>query len=419
MFLLAVAAFALGGQSNARVLDAFRGYSEPNPEGIEFPDSGAITTWIDPKQHLVLYVKFRQPGLVQTSLQAFVRKAGNQSVHLSASDSEGSIGSGSSRISSQGQQSIPLGPITVRKPGYVRLDLSSNHSLDGVSVQGLELQGDNVANALINETRYRSAASVHVRWPTPKGAQVEWFYNEIVPKTDPLATYYMACGWGRGYFGIQVNSPKERRVIFSVWDSGNEKVDRSKVAQDQKVSLVEKGPGVFSGDFGNEGTGGHSHLVYAWKTGERQRFLVGARPEGDKTVYSGYYYFNDRRKWGLISSWRAPQDGNYLGSLYSFIEDFWGGEGQRQRLADFGPAWVRIGKDWSQVMAGSFTHTARTPNYREDYFFKIEGDRVRTSTGGYTDQGPEVYGMAFKGVAPSDPPARDVMDFIANLEART
>ena len=50
---------------------------------------------------------------------------------------------------------------------------------------------------------------------------------------DPLWTYYMACGWHRGYFGMQVNSPTERRIIFSVWDSGNEAVDRGKVADDE------------------------------------------------------------------------------------------------------------------------------------------------------------------------------------------
>ena len=45
---------------------------------------------------------------------------------------------------------------------------------------------------------------------TPKRPAVE----------DPVHTYYMACGFQRGYFGMQVNSPTERRIIFSVWDTG-------------------------------------------------------------------------------------------------------------------------------------------------------------------------------------------------------
>ena len=73
------------------------------------------------------------------------------------------------------------------------------------------------------------------------------FYNEVtIPKgSDVLHSYYMACGFARGYFGIQVNSKTERRVIFSVWDAGNEAVDRNKVAEDNKVQLIAKGEDVF------------------------------------------------------------------------------------------------------------------------------------------------------------------------------
>ena len=63
-------------------------------------------------------------------------------------------------------------------------------------------------------------------------------------KTDPVGSYYMACGFRRGYFGIQVNSPTERRIIFSVWDSGTEAVDRSKVSAEDRVQLMGKGEGV-------------------------------------------------------------------------------------------------------------------------------------------------------------------------------
>jgi hypothetical protein len=136
---------------------------------------------------------------------------------------------------------------------------------------------------------------------------------------DPVATYYMACGWHRGYFGMQVNSATERRIIFSVWDSGGEAVSRSKVADTNRVMLMGKGAGVNSGDFGNEGTGGHSHLVFPWKTGEKQRFIVTAKPvDATHTIYAGYYFRPDQQEWMLISSWKAPKEGGYLRGLYSF-----------------------------------------------------------------------------------------------------
>ena len=57
----------------------------------------------------------------------------------------------------------------------------------------------------------------------------------------PLWTYFEACGWHRGYFGMQVNSPTERRIIFSVWDSGREAVDRGKVERGRSGHAAGQG----------------------------------------------------------------------------------------------------------------------------------------------------------------------------------
>lgn len=54
----------------------------------------------------------------------------------------------------------------------------------------------------------RRGPSVHLSYPFADNIQAEWFYNEItVPVTqDVIGSYYMANGFGEGYFGIQVNS---------------------------------------------------------------------------------------------------------------------------------------------------------------------------------------------------------------------
>src|SRR5207237_524635 len=131
-------------------------------------------------------------------------------------------------------------------------------------LDALVLDGAAAKDAHFNVEPRRNAASVHLFYPTPKDAAVEWFYNEVTAVEDPLATYYMACGFARGYFGMQVNSTTERRIIFSVWDAagGQSAKDRSTVAADDQTQLLGKGPGVVASVFGNEGTGGHSHLVY-------------------------------------------------------------------------------------------------------------------------------------------------------------
>lgn len=59
----------------------------------------------------------------------------------------------------------------------------------------------------------------------------------------------MANGFGQGYFGIQVNSLTQRRVLFSVW-SGFSTDDPNAVPAEYKVVLKKAGPGVTVNDFG-------------------------------------------------------------------------------------------------------------------------------------------------------------------------
>jgi len=225
----------------------------------------------------------------------------------------------------------------------------------------------------------------------------------------PLWTYFEACGWHRGYFGMQVNSPTERRIIFSVWDSGNEGVDRKKVGAQDRVSLVAKGDGVYSGDFGNEGTGGHSHFVFNWKTGEKQRFIVTAKPtDATHTIYAGYWFQPEQKKWMLISSWMAPKDGGYLHGLYSFVENFGGSNGEVRRKALYGNQWFRTaGGPWQEETAATFSHDPTGKKDRLDRFMGLEDGQFFLSTGGFIP-GSTKYGELFTRPTTGHPPT----DFI-------
>lgn len=277
------------------------------------------------------------------------------------------------------------GDAYVRSAGWYRFELRGD--LEGVT--GLELSGEATRDAKFNTKERRNAASVHLWWPEGDNMNGEWFYNELRGVTDPIHTYYMACGFNRGYFGMQVNSPTERRVIFSIWDSGSEAVDRDKVSAENRVQLLAKGKDVRASDFGNEGTGGHSHLVYNWKTGQTQRFLVHAVPEGNTTVYTGYFKPSDRQEWMLIASFRAPKDGHRLGGLYSFIEDFSGVYGYRVRKAQFGPAWLRTSEgQWLPLQEGRFGHDGTGGTDRFDYDFKARGGGFEMQNGGFEGSSP-------------------------------
>ncbi len=65
----------------------------------------------------------------------------------------------------------------------------------------------------------RRGPSVHLTYTVPQDVDLEYAYSEIVVEEgdDPVGSYFMANGFREGYFGIQVNSSQERRVLFSVW----------------------------------------------------------------------------------------------------------------------------------------------------------------------------------------------------------
>jgi hypothetical protein len=216
----------------------------------------------------------------------------------------------------------------------------------------------------------------------------------------------MACGFSRGYFGMQINSESERRIIFSVWDAGNGQnaKDRTNVSADNQTQLIAKGTGVEASVFGNEGTGGHSHLVYPWKTGEAQKFVVAVKPEGDHTTYSGYWFHPEMKAWMLIASFRAPKDGNYLRGLHSFSENFGGQNGHQQRKVLYGPQWIaNADGKWTELTTATFSHDPTGKANRLDRFMGVENGRFFLSQGGFVE-GFTKFGDPFHRPATNEPP---------------
>jgi len=303
---------------------------------------------------------------------------------------------------------VKFGTFNIAKAGYVKFQLASLNPKDKPAgdLDALVLEGAATQGAHFNLDPRRNAASVHLKYETPANAEVALFYNEATAVEDPVATYYMCCGFARGYFGMQVNSPTERRIIFSVWDSGSGQTakNRTDVSDENRVKLLAKGENVVASDFGNEGTGGHSHLVYNWKTGQPQKFVVTAKAEGDHTDYTGYWFHPEQKTWKLIASFRAPHDGKWLRGLYSFGENFGGSNGHLQRKAFFGPQWIRLadGK-WQEITESSFSHDGTGKESRIDRYMGVEKGLFFLSNGGFVP-GYTKYGDKFTRPATSHPP---------------
>ncbi|MFT4648690.1 MAG: thiol-disulfide isomerase/thioredoxin [Glaciecola sp.] len=344
--------------------------------------------------------RLQQAGEVVCTVTMQIPEGAQQRLQLKVGDTRRTVVQ-----SASGLQVVDFGSFPIAKEGYQRFELTrpgDSRSKNSPKLVSLNISGTAATGAHFNMKPRKNAASVHLAYPLDQGnglgdlGEVEAFYCEVTAEEDPLWTYYMATGWHRGYFGMQVNSPTERRIIFSVWDSGGEAVDRDKVADPDRVKLVDRGSNVVTGSFGNEGTGGHSHLVFDWKTGEKQRFLVTAKAD-DKThtTFAGYYFRPDTLKWMLISSWRAPKEGRLLRGLYSFSENFGGRNGHVLRRASFANQWVRTKEgQWVEITRASFSHDATGKADRLDRYMGINDNEFFLSHGGFIE-GEGKYGEEF------------------------
>ena len=384
---------------------AFTAYLEPDPDGAQVTESEGVSDWKDPALKVLWFGEFKTPGQLACALE--LRLAAGEETRLRltvAGQSHEATGKGTGHAPLR----LDFGVFAIPTNGYQRLMLESLNAPGKAAgnLANLVLDGPASVGAHFNLAERRNAASVHLSYPVA-ATNIDMFYCEVTGLETPLWTYFEACGWHRGYLGMQVNSPTERRVIFSVWDSGRESVDRAKVGAENRVTLIAKGEGVFAGDFGHEGTGGHSHLVCDWKTGEKQRFLVTAKPtDATHTIYSGYWFEPGQKKWMLISSWKAPGDGGYLHGLYSFCENFGGGNGELARKALYGNQWFHTADGaWHAQTVASFSHDPTGKTNRLDRFMGLENGEFFLSTGGFTTNFTK-YGERFTrpdlGPAPTD-----------------
>jgi hypothetical protein len=234
-------------------------------------------------------------------------------------------------------------------------------------------------------TVFRAARSVHLGYSAPEGLV---FYNEMVVEKTVAGSYFMACGWDTGYFGIQqLGNPAQKVAIFSVWDPtvGD---DPNAVKSADRVEVLYEGEGVRIKRFGGEGTGGQCMWDYPWKSGETNRFLISARVEGQKTAYTAWICTSNL--WKQLATFRVQTHAKPLSGYYAFLEDFRrdGKSVHEERRARFGNGWVKTtaGK-WEMLGQARFTASNAEWESKENInagvndgvFFLATGGEVKRS----------------------------------------
>ncbi len=239
------------------------------------------------------------------------------------------------------------------------------------------------AESIGGEGPAKAARSVHLQWTADEARA---FYLEANVEQSTGGSYFMACGWSGGYFGIQELRDGKKVAIFSVWDP-TKGDDPNAVTPEQRVELLHQGEGVRIKRFGGEGTGGQCMTDFAWQPGDTVRFMVRAEAQTEKTAYSGWIFDPAAGAWRHLVTFRTRTGGKLLRGLYSFVEDF-----RRDtrsvddaRRARFGEGWVQA-KDgvWHPLTQARFTASRATWEARDNIDAGQSGHGLFLATGGNT-----------------------------------
>lgn len=306
---------------------------------------------------------------------------------------------------------VPVATYTISKSGYHFIEVKQAGGNKLPDVSETILSGPASKDIRFNNSQYKGAPATHLTYKVPGDSVAAWFYSEVsVPKVSDSSVnaYYETNGFNGGYMGIQHNSKTEKRFIFSIWSNYNTN-DPKEIPSDYAITLIKKGAGVFTGEFGNEGSGGHSHLVFNWKADVVYKLLVGAKPAGDHTIYTAYYYAPENGQWKLIAQWdKTKTGGKLLTGLYSFVENF-GDNGMDYFSAKYGNQWICTpsGK-WMELTNARFTTTAdKVKHPRFDYGSGVDGKWFYMFSGGFKTVGTTPHGTVITRPANGTPPAID------------
>lgn len=369
--------------------------------GTEEISEKGLVGWTNKDAIISCYFRVSKTGLLNIAIKAKTPSQQKSSIKVSVNNS-----SFITNLSESVWKSVSIGAISIDKIGYVKIDLQGISRTGNyfAEISDLLLNGEPIASDVIfandSDNYYwsRRGPSCHLNYTTPD-ADKEYFYSELTVPVgeDKIGSYFMANGFGEGYFGIQVNSETERRILFSVWEPEGA----------EKTTLVKKGNGVYAGRFGGEGTGGQSYLKFKWQAGITYKFLTHAKPDGSgSTIYTSWFFAPELGKWQLMASWKRPKISTYLTSFHGFLENFEVENGYMARKALWSNQWVRLTNGtWSEVTEFRFSVDATgKKKQRMDFEGGVENGQFFLKNGGFFESNvsPNTkFTKQAKGVQPS------------------
>ncbi len=383
---------------------------QTNGKHHEKISADGITRWKNKGTEFSVFVKSDQKSSIILELDIFSQENESKiNVELNGKKQVVNLTSGNTGIVLVGEMKLVKGYNEIKLRGIEKTgdDFAKIKSIQLKSEYELIL--DFVKDNIDNRFYWgRRGPSVHLSYTLPADKDFKWFYNEVtVPQgSDPIGSYFMANGFGEGYFGIQVNSELERRILFSVWSPF--KTDNpGEIPDEEKIILLKKGPGVYTGEFGNEGSGGQSYLKYSWKAGETYSFLNSVTPDGKgSTIYTAYFMDPEVGEWMLIASFLRPKTDTWYKRPHSFLENFIPETGYQERTANYGNQWIADEKgNWLELTEAKFTgDDIAKRGYRKDFEGGEKAGQFYLRNDGFFDSAVElntIYQRKANGVSPT------------------
>ena len=361
-------------------------YPKPQEEDTIITNKG-LSSWSDKNRKSNVYFYVMEPTKVSCFLKLReVFSNAQLSIKLDEKGEEKLINI------TKGQLKLYIGDFVLSDTGYHYFEIkgASKSKVNYPSIEAIVIETTQPKSIQFNTSNYRGAASTHLRYTVPGDSAVKWFYTEVKVPAEvqkSVNAYYETNGFHSGYGGIQINSATERRFIFSIW-SLFKTDDPKQIPAEYIVRLNKKGKNVFTGDFGDEGSGGHSHLVFPWQTNKTYRFLTGiVGLKGDSATYVGYFAGpEDQYQWHLLSKWTQHKTDTKTGfkNLYAFVENF-GENGNDFFKAYYGNQWaVTYNGNWIELTEAKFTTTANPKTHqRFDYGAGVEDGQFYMFSGGF------------------------------------
>jgi hypothetical protein len=265
------------------------------------------------------------------------------------------------------------------------------------------------------------APAQHLWWNLEGEQNAKCLYGEITVLATHTTIYYCGANWhpgepAGGYCGIQHNDPKERRTIFSIWDTSPE--------MHPKVTAAD--PATVFGRFGGEGEGGHTHMPWPWKAADTFQFFVRKQPgtKPDSTACQYYIYDREAKGWRHGATITSPNGGHKSvatlgGGINSFLENFSGHDREIPKLALY-QLW--LGKDLDHMKC--LTRAVGDGKWGELHgaYFLAEGDDARLKAE-FTKLEPKYGKPEFGGKGkeldpiPDRPLAADLIKVLGKLPA--